>query len=95
MNTARSGGPTPAPSSLELLRERLPQISTDLARLFARDEDFRDLCREYEACAVTAARLGDGDPAREAIRSEYGCLQRRLEGELLRYVDEQRARRES
>ena len=85
----------PAPSSLELLRERLPQISTDLLRLFARDEDFRDLCGEYEACAVTVARLAAGDPALEAIRSEYASLQRRLEGELLRYVDEHRARRES
>jgi hypothetical protein len=73
----------------------LPQISTDLLRLFARDEDFRDLCAEYEACAATVSRLAAADPSREAIRREYACLQRRLEGEVRRYVDEHRARRES
>jgi hypothetical protein len=84
----------PAPSSLTLLRERLPQISKDLARLFARDEDVRDLCEEYEACAITMARLDARDPALESMRNEYRSLQRRLEKELLRLVEEQ-ARRES
>ena len=92
MNMARGGHPIPAPSSLKVLRERLPQISTDLLRLFASDEDFRDLCGEYEACAATVARLASGDPSFDAIRREYRALQRRLEGELLRYVDEHRER---
>ena len=92
MNTARGGHPMPAPSSLTLLRERLPQISKDLARLFARDEDFRDLCDEYEACAATVARLAVGDPSLDGIRREYGSLQLRLEDELLRYVHEHRER---
>ena len=95
MNTANDGYPTPAPSSLGLLRKRLPEISEHLARLFAGDEDFRDLCKEYEACIVTLARLDTGDPSSEAIRNEYGSLQLRLEGELLRYVEGRAGRRES
>ena len=95
MNTANRGYPTAAPSSFGVLKQRLPEISEHLALLFARDEDFRDLCGEYEKCILTLARLGSGDPAAAAIRIEYGCLQRRLEGELLRYVQERGPRRES
>jgi hypothetical protein len=92
MNMARSGHPVPAPASLTLLRERLPQISKDLARLFARDEDFRDLCGEYEACAATLARLDAKDPSLEPMRNEYRSLQLRLEGELLRYLEDRQPR---
>ena len=72
------------PSALRLVEERLPQVRDGVARLFGRDEDFRDLCEEYEACVTTLARLGSGDP----LRKEYGMLQLRLEGELLRYLQE-------
>jgi hypothetical protein len=72
------------PSSLRLVEKRLPQVREGVARLFARDEDFRDLCEEYEACVTALARLGDGD----AKRKEYGMLQLRLESELLRYLAE-------
>ena len=71
-------------SSLRLVEERLPQVRDGVARLFERDENFRDLCDEYEACVKTLARLGSDD----AMRKEYGMLQLRLEGELLRYLAE-------
>jgi hypothetical protein len=72
------------PSSLRLVGERLPQVRDGVARLFARDEDFRDLCDEYEACVTALARLSADD----AMRNEYGMLQLRLESELLRYLAE-------
>ena len=71
-------------SSLKLVEERLPQVRDGVARLFARDQDFRDLCEEYEACVTTLARLAAGD----VKRKEYGMLQLRLESELLRYLAE-------
>jgi hypothetical protein len=84
MDEANGSHARDAPSSLKLVEERLPQVRAGVARLFERDQDFRDLCDEYEACVTTLARLGSAEP----MRKEYGLLQLRLEAELLRYLAE-------
>ena len=59
-------------SVLRLVKARLPQVQEGVARLFERDEDFRDLCDRY---VETVARRESGDRFR-------------LEGELLVYLAE-------
>ena len=78
----------PGPSSLSLLHERLPQVRDRIAQLFASDEDFRDLCDEYEACARTILRFAAADVSSAGLRAEYAALLLRLERELLLYVEE-------
>jgi hypothetical protein len=73
---------------LKLVSEQFPHVQERVARLFGQDETFRELCEEYEACVGAARRLGASGPDQEAIRREYQLLQLRLEGELLRYLQE-------
>jgi hypothetical protein len=75
-------------SALRLVGERLPHVRGQVARLFERDEVFRDLCDEYEACSETAARMESAAGASPALRDEYAALRLRLEAELLRYLME-------
>ncbi len=81
-------GGKPGPSSLSLLHERLPQVGDRISRLFASDEDFRELCDEYEACARTITRFAAADVSSAGLRTEYAALLLRLERELPRYVEE-------
>jgi hypothetical protein len=68
--------------------ERFPNVRDEAQRLFARDEAFRELCEEYEVCTRAAERL-DGAQLEEApLRREYAALRLRLEGELLRYLEQ-------
>ena len=73
---------------MSLLHQRLPQVGERVARLFASDEDFRELCDEYEACARTITRFAAADVSSAGLRTEYAALLLRLERELLRYVEE-------
>ena len=54
--------------------------------LFGRDEAFRELCEEYEACVGASQRLDAARPEQGAMQREYVALRLRLEGELLRYL---------
>ena len=74
---------------MRLVTERFPNVQEDAKQLFARDEAFRELCEEYEACTQAAERL-EGRLEQEPLRREYGALRLRLEGELLRYLQEHR-----
>ena len=80
--------------SLRLVSERFAQISDRAAQVFERDENFRDLCEEYEACTGTVARLESCGLGSEGLRNEYAALLLRLEHELLRYLEERPARGE-
>jgi len=82
-------------SSLQVVNDRFQQVRERAALLFERDENFRDLCEDYEACARTVARLETSCGSSEAMRREYTALLLRLERELLRYLEEHPARRES
>jgi hypothetical protein len=55
-----------------------------VACLFERDEIFRELCDDYEACARALAE----QERSEDLRREYSALRLRLETELLAYLDE-------
>jgi hypothetical protein len=73
---------------MKLVIERFPNVEKAAVHLFQRDEAFRDLCEEYEACAQAAERLAEARPGQDALRREYAALRLRLEGELLRYLQE-------
>jgi len=77
-----------ASKCVNLLLERFPHVRNFSLQLLERNETFRDLCEEYEACAEAADRLGRS-ASDEALRREYSALRLRLESELLRYISEQ------
>lgn len=72
---------------MRLLLERFPHVPALTFRSLLRDETFRELCDEYQACSEAAERHTHFD-ADEAMRKEYNALRLRLEGELLRYLSE-------
>jgi glutamyl/glutaminyl-tRNA synthetase len=73
-------------SALRLVSDRLPHLRELAARLFERDEVFREMCDEYELCHTTQARTTPAAGTAGAVRREYVALGLRLEGELLRYL---------
>ena len=76
--------------SLMFVSERFPAVRDRMIGLFERDESFRELCEEYQACARTLARLeSEAAPGSEDLQREYHALLLRLEREML---DELRAR---
>lgn len=88
MDEAPSGSTSPLHSCVRLLSERLPGVGGRIVELFERDETFRELCQDYEACAGTAARLEACDSSSSDMRHEYAALRLRLERELLQYLEE-------
>jgi hypothetical protein len=74
--------------SLGLVIERFPYVEDRAMRLFERDETFRELCEDYQACAATVERLEASPHSSREIRNEYSALVLRLERELLRYLEE-------
>jgi hypothetical protein len=74
-------------AALRLVRERMPNIRDQTAFLFESDETFRELCEEYQMCTEAASRM-EGEQAGAALQKEYAALLLRLEGELLRYLQE-------
>jgi hypothetical protein len=77
--------------ALNVVIDRLACVQEQAERLFEKDEAFRELCEEYQACCATLARMQGAGKASDALRTEYVALQLRLEGELLRYVAERPA----
>jgi hypothetical protein len=43
-------------SSLQLVSEQFPNLRERVACLFERDETFRELCEDYEACPLALGR---------------------------------------
>ena len=70
-----------------LILQRFPHVRSVSLDLLHRLADFRDLCEEYEACTGACERL-ERSHADDTLRREYAALRLRLEGELLRYVEE-------
>jgi hypothetical protein len=81
------GGELRARKSVSLLLERFPHVQDVSLQLLEQNETFRELCEEYEACAAAAERLTQSKRD-EALRMEYAALRLRLEGELLRYIED-------
>ena len=74
----------------KLLSERFPHVQTEAQNLFDRNEAFRELCEEYEACAEALERFEASRPAQDPMRLEYAALRLRLEGEVLWYLQAHR-----
>ena len=70
--------------SLQRVSDQFPHLRERVACLFERDDIFRELCDDYEACARALAQ----QERNEDLRREYSALQLRLETELLAYLDE-------
>jgi hypothetical protein len=71
-------------SCLQLVSEQFPHLRDRVACLFQRDQLFRELCEDYEACSV-ALGLHSGS---QGLQREYEVLRLRLETELLRFLKE-------
>src|SRR5262245_15694382 len=86
-NASDPGGGLCPLKAVSLLLERFPHVKNVSLQLLEQSETFRELCEEYEACTAAAERLSHskGD---EALRMEYAALRLRLEGELLRYIED-------
>jgi hypothetical protein len=74
--------------SLKAVLERFPSVGERAADVFEQDDNFRELCLEYEACLESVGRLGCGGDRPQPICDEYRALLLRLEGELLRYLED-------
>ncbi len=70
--------------SLERVSEQFPHLRERVACLFERDEIFRELCDDYEACAQALSQQERNND----LRREYAALRLRLETELLGYLEE-------
>jgi hypothetical protein len=70
------------PSSLQLVSEQFPHLRERVACLFEREETFRELCEDYEACTQALGR----QESNEGLKREYSALRLRLETELLGYL---------
>jgi len=75
-------------SSLIVVTDRFPSIRERAVRLFEHDEGFQELCEEYEMCARAEERLDSPSGKETPIRKEYTALRLRIEGELLRYLQD-------
>ena len=80
-----------AEACMKLLLERFPNLQALAVKRCEKQESFRELCEEYWACSQVLERL-ERPNAEESLRTEYGALRLRLEGELLRYISEQSTR---
>lgn len=74
--------------ALRRICDRFPLLREQAMVRFACDETFRDMCEDYDACAVTLAHLESSDSPPEGMRAEYAALLLRLERELLRHLGE-------
>ena len=70
--------------SLQRVSDQFPHLRERVACLFERDEIFRELCEDYEACARALSQQERNDD----LRREYSALRLRLETELLGYLQE-------
>ena len=66
-------------TSLTLVLEQFPDLRQQVGGLFMKDDVFRELCEDYEACRLALAHQESND----ALRRKYAALRLRLETELL------------
>ena len=90
-NANQDEGKVRAEACMKLLLDRFPYVQALALKRCEKQDSFRELCEEYWACNQVLERL-ERPGAEESLRSEYGALRLRLEGELLRYIAEQSSR---
>jgi len=91
MNDPEDLGRQRAEACMKLLLDRFPHVQALALKRCEKQDSFLELCEEYSACTQVLERL-ERPGAEEDLRSEYGALRLRLEGELLRYIAEQSSR---
>ena len=70
--------------SLQRVSEQFPHLRERVACLFERDDIFRELCEDYEACAQALSQ----QERNADLRREYSALRLRLETELLGFLEQ-------
>jgi hypothetical protein len=84
-------GARQAEACMKLLLQRFPHVQALALKRCGKQDSFQELCEEYRACNEVLERL-ERPGAQEELRTEYGALRLRLEGELLRYIAEESSR---
>jgi hypothetical protein len=72
---------------IKAVQARFPHALERAMRLYELDDNFRDVCSEYEVCARSLARLESDATSSTPLRLEYAALLQRLERELSRYLE--------
>ena len=65
--------------SLKAVVERFPGVGDKAADVFEQDDNFRELCLEYEACLESVGRLGCSH-CYEAFAEHLGILLKKIHG---------------
>ena len=80
--------PVPRPG-LSIALDRFPDRRDAIVQLDRKNETFQTLCNDYRKCELALRYwIQSEKDGAECRREEYEALQRELEGEILRYLDE-------
>ena len=80
--------PVPRPG-LSIALDRFPDRRDTIAQLDKENMTFQTLCNDYRKCKLALRYwIQSEKDGAECRREEYEALQRELEGEILRYLDE-------
>ena len=80
--------PVPRPG-LSIALDRFPDRRDTIAQLDKENMTFQTLCNDYRKCKLALRYwIQSEKDGAEYRREEYEALQRELEGEILRYLDE-------
>ena len=74
---------------LSIALDRFPDRRDTIAQLDKENKTFQTLCNDYRKCELALRYwIQSEKDGAEYRREEYEILQRELEGEILRYLDE-------
>jgi hypothetical protein len=74
---------------LSIALDRFPDRRDAIVQLDRKNETFQTLCNDYRKCELALRYwIQSEKDGAEYRREEYEILQRELEGEILRYLDE-------
>ena len=74
---------------LSIALDRFPDRRDAIVQLDRKNETFQTLCNDYRKCKLALRYWVQSEKnGADCRREEYETLQRELEGEILRYLDE-------
>ena len=77
------------PPGLPSVLDRFPNHRDTVSRLGKDDETFRTLCNDYQRCKVALQHwTRSEEDGAEDRREEYEAVQKELEAEILRYLED-------
>lgn len=78
-----------APPGLPSVLDRFPNHRKTVSQLGKNNETFRTLCNDYQKCKVALQHwTRSEEDGAEDRREEYEAVQRELEAEILRYLED-------